>query len=155
MRGQRRPTAIKILEGEPNKDRINFNEPQPETKTTAPKFLNKYGRNEWKRLYPEYERLGLVTKADRALFATYCQVWGRLQEAEEEYKKSTFLVRNKKGGINKNPLLSIINECINQLHALGTQFGMTPVSRSRINSTPKAKEEDPMEALLNCPASER
>lgn len=162
MRGQRKPTKMKILEGEPNKKRINYKEPTPEGKTTNPKFLNHWAKNEWKRIVPELDRLGLLTLIDRASLAAYCQSYGRWVQAENKLNKliaeaekdnkdpaSAFFVGNKYGGLSKNPLLTIINECLSQMHEYLTEFGMTPVSRSRITTQPDPDKVDPMEELLS------
>lgn len=164
MRGQRRPTKIKILEGERNKNRINYNEPEPEGKTTAPSFLNKHAKSEWRRLSGELERLGLLTRVDRSSLAAYCQVYGRWVDAENRLNKlvseaveagkdpaSAFLVFTLKGGVSKNPLLTVINDCLTQMHEYLTEFGMTPVSRSKITANPKPKETDPIQDIIDNP----
>lgn len=158
-----KPTALKILQGEPNKNRINFNEPQPTGKTTAPKFLNKHALNEWKRITPELERLGLFTKIDRASLAAYCQVYGRWVETENKINElidkaaktggdasNAYLLKTQAGNVIISPLLSVANRCLEQMKAFLIEFGMTPVSRSRINLAPK-EEKDPLEELLNEP----
>jgi P27 family predicted phage terminase small subunit len=157
-----RPTVIKKLQGEPNKNRINNNEPQPQGKTTPPRFLNRYAKNEWKRLYKELENLDLLKNVDRMAFAEYCQAVGMLVETENKINELTekaiktggdasnaYLLKTQAGNVIISPLLSIRNRLIEQVHMLGCEFGMTPVSRSRINVQPKPKEEDPMEKLLS------
>jgi len=150
-----RPTVIKIKEGEPNKNRINFNEPQPTGKTTAPKFLNRYALNEWKRIVPELERLGLFTKIDRVSLAAYCQVYGRWVETENKINEITekaiesggdasnaYLLKTQAGNVIISPLLSVANRCLEQMHTFLIEFGMSPVSRGRINIAKDEKEDD-------------
>jgi P27 family predicted phage terminase small subunit len=157
-----KPTALKKLEGDIHKERWPKNEPQPKGGTTAPKFLNRHARSEWKRIYPELERLGLLTKIDRTHLAAYCQAYGKWVEVENqinelsdiEIKKSgnaamAYLHKTIAGNIIINPLMSVSNRCVEQMHIFAIEFGMTPVSRSRINLVQKEKEEDPMERLLS------
>jgi P27 family predicted phage terminase small subunit len=159
-----KPTSYKILSGEPNKSRINFNEPQPTGKTTPPKFLNHWAKNEWKRIVPELERLGLFTKVDRASLAAYCQVYGRWVETENKINELTtkaiesggdasnaYLLKTQAGNVIISPLLSVANRCLEQMKTFLVEFGMTPVSRSRINLAQKDKDIDPLEELLNEP----
>jgi len=164
-----RPTKIKILSGEPNKNRINYNEPQPTKNTTPPRFLSKLAHNEWKRLAPDCEKLDLLKNTDRMLFAEYCQTAGMLTEIEDTLNtlreaaiknggdvSRAYLVKNQAGAFIASPLLSVRNKLLEKLITLGCEFGFTPVSRSRINTQPKAKDEDPMEKLLNeIPSSEQ
>ena len=156
-----RPTRQKIKEGEPNKNRINYNEPQPRGKTISPLWLNKQARNEWKRVTSELGRLGLFTKLDRMELAVYSQSVGMLVEVENKINELTnkafeiggdatnaYLLKTKAGNISKNPLLAIRNKLIEQVHTSACEFGMTPVSRSRIDSAHKDKDGDPMEELF-------
>ena len=83
-----KPTHLKLLEGEPNKDRINFDEPKFKPKAPkCPSWLSVEAKHEWNRLAPELERLGLLTGADMAMFASYCSAVGKLEWAEKEMKK--------------------------------------------------------------------
>ena len=157
-----RPTQIKILEGEKNKNRINYNEPQPTGKTTSPKFLNRHARNEWRRVVPELERLNLFTKIDRASLAAYCQAYGRWVETEFKLNELTakaiesggdasnaFLLKTQAGNVIISPLLSVANRCLEQMHTFLIEFGMTPVSRTRISTVNKAETGDALEDLLS------
>jgi phage terminase small subunit len=84
-----KPTHLKLLEGERNKDRINFDEPKFKPKAPkCPSWLSKEARREWRRLAPDLERLGLLTDADLAMFASYCSAVGKLAWAEREIKKA-------------------------------------------------------------------
>jgi len=65
-----KPTAIKILEGNPGKRPLNLNEPKPlQIAPECPDWLLDEAKKEWKRLAPELERLGLLTILDMAAFA--------------------------------------------------------------------------------------
>src|SRR5262245_11926058 len=57
-------------------------EPRPVPgNVTCPSWLSAAAKAEWKRLFPELRRLGLITLVDRASFAAYCEAVGELQEA--------------------------------------------------------------------------
>jgi len=157
-----RPTKIKKLHGEPNKDRINQNEPQPrEGIPTCPKHLNTDARREWKRIAPELDAMGIMTHVDRAALAGYCQAYGRWVQAENKIKKLTdALVANKKdaadayllktqaGNVIISPLLSVANRCMEEMHKFLVEFGMTPSSRTRLQVNPQNKEDE-LDEFLN------
>lgn len=84
MRGRPpKPTALKILQGNPGKRLLNQKEPQPQKALLkCPRWLNKLAREEWACVAPELHRLGLLTKVDAKALACYCQVYGRLRQAE-------------------------------------------------------------------------
>lgn len=152
-----RPTALKILEGEPNKDRINLREPKPKLgRPTCPMHLNGAARYEWRRIVPELEALGLLTQIDRAALAAYCQAYGRWVIAERKLNelssmsadKMALLYKTTNGNLIINPLLSVANKAMEHMHKFLTEFGMTPASRSRITVNPSGSE-DPLDKLLS------
>lgn len=129
------------------------------SKTTMPKFLNRHAKAEWKRITPELEAAGLLTKIDRSSLAAYCQAYGRwvdtenkiqaiISKAEEQGKDSTnaYLLTTAQGNIIISPLLSVANRCLEQMHTFLCEFGMTPASRSRISAAAKA---DPVKHQVN------
>ena len=92
------PTAIKELEGNPGKRKLNENEPKPERKAPAcPKWLDKDARKEWHRLAKKMEAIGVLTEVDMAAFAAYCQSYARWKEAEEFITEHGTLVRTPSG----------------------------------------------------------
>ena len=79
-----KPTALKLLEGNPGKRPINENEPIPPKGTVkCPTWLEPEAKKEWKRLAPSLEAMGVLTQADLTAFAGYCQAYARWKEAEE------------------------------------------------------------------------
>lgn len=136
-----KPTAIKILEGNRGRRKLNENEPQPRGDIpNCPSFLTKGAREEWRRMMPILESARVMTAADMACLAGYCQAYGRWKEAEEELKKiekkrdgnSGILIKTSNGNVIQNPLLGIINRQLMIMNRFSTELGITPSSRSRI-----------------------
>ena len=67
MRGRKpKPTALKLLEGNPGKRRINGSEPKPPaSRPTCPAHLSPSAKAEWKRLAEALNRIGLLTQGIR------------------------------------------------------------------------------------------
>jgi P27 family predicted phage terminase small subunit len=84
-----KPTALKLLNGNPGKRALNTNEPTltPLIDAEPPRYLGKAARMEWQRLAPQLVAVGLLSEADLALFATYCSAWGDLLEAEKKLRR--------------------------------------------------------------------
>ena len=60
-----KPTALKLLEGNPGKRPINEHEPIPPKGTVkCPTWLEPEAKKEWKRLAPSLEAMGVLTQAD-------------------------------------------------------------------------------------------
>ena len=144
------PTAIKELEGNPGKRKLNDREPKPAKKApSCPQWLEPEGKKEWHRLAGQMERLGILTEVDMAAFAGYCQSYARWKEAEEFVSQHGTIVRTPSGYWQTVPQVSIAQTYLKVMQKLAEQFGLTPSSRSRIIADATGNpQEDEMEALL-------
>lgn len=78
-----KPTAVKKLEGNPGKRKLNTKEPVPgKGMPDCPKWLLPDAREEWKRLSEKLNQMGVLTEIDRSAFAAYCQSYARWKEAQ-------------------------------------------------------------------------
>ena len=69
-----KPTALKVLEGNPGKRPLNDHEPiPPKGELKCPSWLLPEAKKEWKRLASSLEAMGVLTMADLTAFAGYCQ----------------------------------------------------------------------------------
>ena len=155
-----KPTKLKILEGNPGKRPLNKFEPQPKVENpSCPSFLCYEARVEWKRIVPKLMALGLISRIDRAALAAYCQAYGRWVKAEKALKavEDKFKNVNAGGGLCyqtpkgywvTQPLVSVANKALEQMHKFLIEFGMTPASRTRI-SMKSSESDDPLDKLLS------
>ena len=74
MRGRKpKPTAIKLLEGNPGKRTLNYAEPKPRVVLPrAPEHLSDEEKAKWKSTVKELYPLGLITAVDKDQLAMYC-----------------------------------------------------------------------------------
>jgi len=144
-----KPTSIKILEGNPGKRPLNLNEPKPtQIAPECPKWLKPLAKKEWKRISPELERLGLLTRIDRAIFIGYCQNYAIYVETEKYLQENRRVIKTKNGAIKSRPEVYIAKNALNFVKAFAVEFGLTPSSRGRI-SLPSELIDDEFEALLD------
>lgn len=145
-----KPTALKILEGNPGKKPLNENEPKP--KKIAPKcpsWLEPEAKKEWRRMAKTLETIGVLTQVDAAAFAGYCQAYARWKEAEEFLTKHGTIFKTPSGYIQQVPQVSIAQTYLKVMKDFCSEFGLTPAARSRIQvNTVQNETEDPMEELL-------
>jgi P27 family predicted phage terminase small subunit len=159
MRGRKpKPTKLKILEGNPGRRPLPKNEPKPTGMPTMPHWLRNEAKNEWKRIVPELQAIGLLTKVDKTALAGYCQSYAKWKQAEEFIEQHGFTYqfpkRDETGKITSMyiapyPQVSIARACLDQVKAFCAEFGMTPSSRTRLSVKKDDKNEDPMESLLS------
>lgn len=120
-----KPTALKLLHGNPGKRQLNENEPKPPLGAQPPAWLKAdlVLLQEWNRHAPRLAKLGLLTEIDDDALATLCVL---------EVKFREMLAAGAAG----SALASLSKE----LRALWSRFGMTPADRARV------KVEKPQDA---------
>ena len=151
QRGRKpKPTALKVLEGNPGGRPLNPNEPSPGKKAPrCPGWLEDEAKKEWKRMGKILEQMGLLTEMDMAAFAGYCQAYARWKEAEEFITQHGTIVKTPSGYWQQVPQVSIAQTYLKIMNRFAEQFGLTPSSRSRIIAEDTTSgPADEMEALL-------
>ncbi|TCS82424.1 P27 family predicted phage terminase small subunit [Muricomes intestini] len=146
-----KPTALKTLEGNPGKRKINKKEPIPgKGIPTCPEWLLTEAKTEWERLTAVMDQMGVLTEVDRAAFAAYCQSYTRWKEAQEHIDSEWSTFETDKGYQQQAPWVGIANTNQKLMMQAASEFGLTHSARSRIvaGSTKNRETEDEMEALL-------
>lgn len=144
-----KPTALKLLTGNPGKRALNAREPKPETKMpTCPPHIEGEARREWHRMGRKLLALGLLTEIDRSALAIYCQAWARWIEAEGQLKRYGPIVQAPSGALMQSPYLSIVNRAMEVMLKVLAEFGMTPSSRSRVKAAEPPREDNEFERLF-------
>ena len=145
-----KPTALKLLEGNPGKRELNQFEPKPtDGMPICPEWLMEDAKEEWYRLAAVMNKMGILSEVDQSAFAVYCQTWARWKEAQEHIDREGSTFETDSGQIKRNPWVAIANEWQAKLMSVCGEFGLTPSSRSRIvAANSKETEADGMEALL-------
>jgi len=136
MRGRKpKPTAVKVLSGNPGKRPLNDREPSlvPHL-PRCPHHLTAEARKEWHRVVRELYDVGVLTVADRAVLAAYCQCYARWVEAEGMIEAEGSIQTNPKGYMVKSPWVEIAHQSLTQMRAYMVELGMTPSSRSRVKA---------------------
>lgn len=124
-----KPTALKVLAGNPGKRPLPPNEPQPRPGLPAcPDWMGADGRLMWGRVVPELERLGVLTSVDVGVVETYCSLYDE------------FVSGQRRGEPTKSTVVNAL-----RMHAV--ELGLTPASRSKISVSTGAND-DPAEEFF-------
>jgi P27 family predicted phage terminase small subunit len=133
----RKPTALKILHGDYDKNpqRRNRSEPVVESAIPdCPDWIDGDARDEWLRVVVELGSMKVITLPDRAAIEAYCQIYGTWREALRRVAEEGLILASK-DGLYENPASKIASRCASDLHKYLCQFGLTPASRTRVNVT--------------------
>lgn len=148
----RRPTALMALEGtkeEFNKeDAINLANGSL-GKAKMPDWLSKEAKEEWQRLAPKLEALGLLTAHDEIAFAAYCQAYAKWREAEIFMNENGTIVRTDSGYWQQVPQVTISTQNLKIMMNLSSRFGLTPSDRARLDLEVLPNKNDPLDQLLS------
>lgn len=158
------PPALKLLQGNPGKRALNLSDGVNPTISvpSAPSWLGKAARKEWKRISAELVELGLIAQIDLASLATYCQTWGELVELETAFaaqkrlvedraapdQKSTALTavyfqKTPTGFVRDSALHRKIVEMRQELDRYVRNFGLNPSARARVQASNNVQPDLP------------
>ena len=148
MGRNKKPTALKLLEGTARADRLN-NEPKPKpiAQFQPPDYFDAVAREHWDYLRPKLEKLGCLCETDMGQFISLCSAYSRAIRAERQLAGESLTIRTD-GKTTKNPAIQIARDAWKQYSDLSRRFGLDPASRGAIDLPASADELDPMEALL-------
>jgi len=145
-----KPTAIKVLEGNPGRRPLNVNEPKPKAIVPrCPSWLDDEAKKEWARMSKRLDSLGMLTEVDGSAFAGYCQSYARWKQAEEFVTKHGFVIKTPSGYLQQIPHVAIAQTYLKCMQKFCEEFGMTPSARSRLSGEDNSGEDDSMEGLLS------
>jgi P27 family predicted phage terminase small subunit len=146
MRGRKpQPSALKLLRGNPGKRHLP-DEPQPAAlaDTAPPEWLAPDAQDEWRRLAPVLERLGVLTETDAQALTGYCETWATWKEATQKLREYGMVIKGDGPLPVISPYVKIAHNATIQMRAFLIEFGMTPSSRAKVQAvkqseTPQSK----------------
>jgi P27 family predicted phage terminase small subunit len=153
-----KPSAMKRLEGNPGKRKLNDREPRPPLGAPPrPTWIKGEALKEWKRVVPILEAVQVLTVADLATLTVYCQAWAELVECTKVISKEGRIVTEPvcAGGEvvgsrkRKHPICSLQRDAFARMKVAAGELGLSPASRTRIQSAGQAGDEvDPFAELM-------
>lgn len=144
-----KPTRLKLLEGNPGKQKLNLNEPRPDVprRMDPPRWLGQEGRREFRRVFLILRDLGLITLADRAALSMYAVEWETYVGLCRDIKAEGISVMTSKGTPIVNPKLWARGKVFAALRGMLAEFGLSPAQRCKLQAPPAA-EVDEFEEFL-------
>lgn len=121
---------------------------------SAPSWMSKDSRAEWRRVMPALVQRRILTEADMGSVENYCIAIGTAREAARHIEEHGQVFEARKVGADgepvslgfkRNPSVAIQAEAINRSRLLAAELGLTPVSRSR----PAIRDDGDADSLLD------
>lgn len=137
-----KPTALKLLAGNPGRRPINREEPKPRNPLAPPADLSAAVRAEWDRLVAEAPP-GLLTQCDLGIVKGYCVAMVARDEALKHVEEEGYVVRSPHSRFPiQSPWLAILNKQTELIMRLADHLGMSPAARTRIRTQAPASDDD-------------
>jgi P27 family predicted phage terminase small subunit len=133
----RKPTRLKLIEGNPGKRKLPGNEPQPELGAEPPKWLSVEALKHWPLVAEQLTEVGLLTTLDATALGLYCEAFARWKTANDHVVQFGTVVKSPSGYPIVSPFLAIANRAYDQLVRMLAEFGMTPAARTKVEVTKK------------------
>jgi len=156
MSNPKKPTALRVLEGNRGKRKLPENEPKPTPLSPEmPDFLDERAVSEWKRLLPELLSVGVLTTVDGMTFAGYCQATSDVYRLTTTLRETGETFKTPSGYIQQRPEVSMLNKAWDRVDKFARQLGIGAEHRAHIEVKPPDGEEDPLEAITAKAAARR
>ena len=158
MGNRPKPTALKILQGNPGKRPLNGEEPQPSRGIPKmPKWLKSFSTavKEWKRESKELDDMGVMTTAECGDLAQRSYIAHKIQKLamDVETEGDTIEVKqmDKDGvvvvlNVKTNPKVVQLKALLSEYRQYGSLLGLDPSSRSKLK-TDRPKQQSRAESF--------
>ena len=148
-----KPTALKLVTGNPGKRALNRKEPKSAGEYgAAPKHLDAVGKSLWHELAKVLQGMQLESASDRRALELMCATYEEWRAARKVFidEGMTYTRSTAQGDdiISIRPEVRIAADAMRRLHRMMLEFGLTPSARSRVVTGTK-EDADPMADFLS------
>lgn len=135
-----KPTALKLITGNPGKRATNANEPEPDllVDLTPPAHLPPAVAEVWAEMAPKLRRTKVLTEVDTYLLEMTCERVAQFRLSMAKTADGKVLQRNEEtGSVSLSPWEIIKSMSLKTGLALLKEWGATPAARSRVMIDPQ------------------
>ena len=128
-----KPSALKLVAGNPGGRALNGGEPEPQLlqDLTPPAHLEPRSAAVWNQLAPMLRRVQLLTEADVISLEMLCDAVADYRHAREQ-RGDDFVGISAKGSEMISQWMVALQMSSKRAESFMSRFGMDPVSRSRV-----------------------
>ena len=139
MARPRKPTAEKILNGNPGRRPLPDNEPQFDGVPQMPEWLDDDGRALWDSVVSKLTAAGVSREIDSPSLAAMCRWWSLWRRLDRQLNSGEMAWKD----------ICAASAAWKQFSAIASKFGLTPVDRTKlkVDKLP-TDEDDPLAAIL-------
>ena len=129
----KKPTALKVLQGNPGKRPLPENEPRLQVEVPrTPPHLSPVAKKHFPKIAKQLAAMKVMTKQDTDALVIYCEAYARWYKANQELLTCDWVTKTDNGYPVQTPWLSISNKAFIEMKTMLTEFGLTPASRTKV-----------------------
>lgn len=142
MAGRRpKPTALKLVAGNPGRRAMNAKEPMPRRAIPpCPEHLDDAGQAAFSRLAALLDAMGVLTLADALALERLADIYSEILECRELIARDgrTYRTVTQQGDtlIKGNPAVGQLHAADVRFRAYLIEFGLTPSARAKVEAAP-------------------
>ena len=150
---KRTPEHLKVVRGTDRADRRNEAAPKPDRgRPSAPSRLSAVGREMWGYVVKLTDDAGVLTELDALAVEQLVEAYSDWREARDivDAEGTHYETENANGGkmIRAHPAVAMRSDAARRFQSLMAEFGLTPASRSKVNTKGDDGKEDPAAAYF-------
>lgn len=140
------PTRLRLIRGNPGKRPLPKDEPKVVAKRLPmPVGMSPGARAHWRQFTKALEGAKITTDLDRQALRALCETCAAWEEAQARVWKHGMVVKGAKNQPRRSPYVGIANTAFEQMTRMLAEFGMTPSSRTRVQSVGGRTDADAVE----------
>lgn len=135
----RKPTALKVIEGNRGKRATPVGEPDPDylNDLTPPAWMPAHIAAVWSEIAPHLRAAKVLTVLDVPMLEQLCDAVAEFRQAAIESAEKKMMHNPETGAFSPSPWLIIKSMANKRAIAAMREFGMTPAARSRVMIQPQ------------------
>lgn len=150
---KRKPTALKVVEGNRGHQKLPKNEPKPRPLTpNKPAFgENEAASRYWDEIAPVLEYMGCLTEADGQVLRLLCLELATVDLCERQLQgldDADVIYRTSNGSEAPTAWLKQRREAAKAAESLMARLGMTPADRSKIEVSKQDDGPSPLQRIM-------
>lgn len=129
-----KPTALKLIDGNPGNRAINRHEPQPAKvyNPPPPTGFDDVQIAKWNEITDKLAKIRVLTELDLDALDIYCREWVNLHQAISDVNRLGKLMTTPGGGVMWNPAWTQLKHSQAVCRSIMAEFGMTPSTRTTL-----------------------
>jgi P27 family predicted phage terminase small subunit len=148
MAGRRpKPTALKILEGNPGHRPLNLREPKPPKGVPVCQIMSsEKSQVTYAALATQLDAMGVLTTADSSALELLADVLTEYRQARDvvQSKGPTYPCKTKNNGLMNRirPEVRIAESAMKRALSMLTEFGLTPAARTKVTAAATGEDAE-------------